>query len=83
MMVNVNNDTSLNRIYKTPKRGIGAVGWSNLRTDICKAGASSSLGKHLFEGLENVVVSQEVVQEVRCPVSHFSKSHFRVPDQAL
>jgi hypothetical protein len=78
-MVNANSDTSLNRIYQTPKRGIGATGWSTLRSEVCKASSSSSLGKHLFEGLENAVVSQEIVQEVCWPASHIPRSHFGIP----
>ena len=65
LMVNPASDASLNRVFKTPPRGIADRGWSALRTDMRKASAASNLAKHLFAELDNVHVDGDVVQEVR------------------
>ena len=68
-MVNPASDSSLNRIFKTPPRGIADAGWSRLRTEVRKAGASSNLSKHLFEDLGDVAVDAATVQQVRILMS--------------
>ena len=64
-MVNPTNDTCLNRIYNTPRRGMGDQGWSKLRTEARKNTPKASFGAHLFGDLRECWVSADVVQEVR------------------
>jgi superfamily I DNA/RNA helicase len=64
LMVNPASDASLNRVFKTPPRGIADRGWSALRTDMRKASTASNLAALLFAGLDDVSVDGAVVQEV-------------------
>ena len=65
VIVNPANDASLNRIYKTPARGMADKGWSAVRTAVCKGTGVPSLARVLLADLDGVVVDAAVVQEVR------------------
>lgn len=65
LIVNPAADAALNRIFKTPPRGLADKGWATLRNAVRKAGGGGSLARHVLAGLDDVEVDASVIQTVR------------------
>ena len=65
LVANPLSGPSLNRIFNKPPRGIGVTGWQKMQSQLTADPYAPSLPAFLFQGLEGVWVSSEVVQRVR------------------